>query len=253
MQRGTPLRDPFATEDEETYSGAGRPPSRLPRSGQAPPLRNPNVPLGPSSLRSLPSQSPASGPSRPHISLGAPRSTSSRPNTNDAGGAAPRSLGLSLGLPGSRMAARDNKSDEVHGSPTSEAGTASQADEAVRDTDSDALLSRLSALKLGYLPPEPYTQEFSTSPQSSKEQATSNAQSFGRPHRPNAQARRSPLINIGTYLRCTAIDNEVETFLKQGDTTKQIISIGAGSDSRYWRIMVSFFPLQDAITTSLSV
>ncbi|CDW97151.1 hypothetical protein, partial [Sporisorium scitamineum] len=102
-------------------------------------------------------------------------------------------------------------------------GAARQADDAVRNTDSDALLSRLSALKLGYLPSEPFTQEFCTSPASS--------------HRQDASTRRSPLINIGTYLRCSTLDTEVETFLRQGEGQKQIISIGAGSDSRYWRFM----------------
>jgi [phosphatase 2A protein]-leucine-carboxy methyltransferase len=52
--------------------------------------------------------------------------------------------------------------------------------------------------------------------------------------------RRSPLINIGTVLRCTAIDSAVAEFLSTNPATpKQILSIGAGSDSRYWRIMVS--------------
>ncbi len=102
-----------------------------------------------------------------------------------------------------------------------------QTDDAVRATDSDALLSRLSALRLGYLSPEPYTQEFAAASASSARGMQDSA------------ARRSPLINIGTFLRCSTIDQHLETFLMAGTGRKQIISIGAGSDSRYWRIMVS--------------
>ncbi|EST09112.2 Leucine carboxyl methyltransferase [Kalmanozyma brasiliensis GHG001] len=160
------------------------------------------------------------------------------PGSNEVAGAsagsavAPRSLGLSLGLPRSRMGARRCQSDD----PASSAGDSRRADEAVRNTDSDALLSRLSALKLGYLPAEPFTQEFATSSASNGGEAAGQ-HGCPRSHQPEAPARRSPLINIGTYLRCTAIDAEVESFLTQGEGQKQIISIGAGSDSRYWRIM----------------
>ncbi|SPO23977.1 related to PPM1  len=233
MQRNTGLRDPFATDDIDEMSSSGRPPPRLPRTAQTAP-----------SLRNL-AESSTSGSLRYTGTLGAPRSASSRTPSNNAEGvssnsAPPRSLGLSLGMPPSRMAAqRVNNDGEIPSDPSSTA--ASGSDDAVRNTDSDALLSRLSALKLGYLPPEPFTQEFSTScqSQSAQQQRSSglSASSFPRPHQPDAPARRSPLINIGTYLRCTAIDAEVQTFLKHGVGPKQIISIGAGSDSRYWRIM----------------
>ncbi|SJX65056.1 related to PPM1-carboxyl methyltransferase [Sporisorium reilianum f. sp. reilianum] len=209
MQRNTPLRDPFATDDEAASTSAaavGRPPQRFP---QAPPLRSVDEPF-------------PSRPSQPVPALGAPCSSvsndaSSNSQASTTSAPPPRPLGLSLGLPRSRTAPKG-------GPPSNDAGGAArQADDAVRNTDSDALLSRLSALKLGYLPPEPFTQEFSTSSPST--------------HRHDASTRRSPLINIGTYLRCSTIDAEIETFLKQGDGQKQIISIGAGSDSRYWRFM----------------
>lgn len=191
-----PLRDPFATEDDEPSTSAlGRPPRRIPGAGHPAPDRG--------------------------------------ANTNSA----PRSLGLSLGVPRSRMVVkRDNEVDTAV-----ESSVARQADDAVRNTDSDALLSRLSALKLGYLPSEPFTQEFSSNQQSSGPQGAGPS-SLSRPSQPGGSARRSPLINIGTYLRCTTIDREVESFLKQGIDPKQIISIGAGSDTRYWRIMVSIRP-----------
>lgn len=237
MQRNAPLRDPYAPEEEEQpYSGAGGPLPRLPRSGPAPLLRHTTEALTSSSFRSLPSHDSVPGSSRPNVSLGALHSSISRQDPNDAASAdpsaAPRSLGLSLGLPRNRMAARSGNNDALSGISANVPIAANQADEAVRNTDSDALLSRLSALKLGYLPPEPYTQEFSTSSHSDY------GAPLSRSDQSNTQARRSPLINIGTYLRCTTIDSEVEAFLKKRDTPKQIISIGAGSDSRYWRIMV---------------
>lgn len=44
-------------------------------------------------------------------------------------------------------------------------------------------------------------------------------------------------MNRGTYARTTAIDRIVETFLEaSGKVRKQIISLGAGSDTRYFRL-----------------
>ncbi|SPO24217.1 related to PPM1  len=233
MQRNTGLRDPFVTDDNDELSKSGRPPPRLPRTNHGQTAQ---------SLRNV-AQSSTSGSLRYTGTLGTTRLAASPTISSDTGStssnsAVPRSLGLSLGLPRSRMAAqRDNNEGETSSGPSSTAAS----DDAVRNTDSDALLSRLSALKLGYLPPEPFTQEFSTSSQShtaQQERALGpSGSSFPRLHQPDASAKRSPLINIGTYLRCTTIDAEVETFLKQGDGPKQIVSIGAGSDSRYWRIV----------------
>ena len=229
MQRNTGLRDPFAEDDDAPpRAAAGRPPPRFPKSEQAP-LRNV---AGTSS-------SPYAG------SLGAPRLAPPRsaPRNDTASAStsastASRPLGLSLGLPRSRMPPKRETNTTEGDSPKTAADIARQADDAVRNTDSDALLSRLSALKLGYLPPEPFTQEFSSS-SATNSAGPMTGSSFPRPHQQGVDARRSPLINIGTYLRCTAIDAEVEAFLTQGNGPKQIISIGAGSDSRYWRLMVS--------------
>ncbi|RMZ76418.1 hypothetical protein DV737_g4790, partial [Chaetothyriales sp. CBS 132003] len=50
-------------------------------------------------------------------------------------------------------------------------------------------------------------------------------------------ARRLPLMNRGTYVRTTAIDQVVNTFLASAPPgRKQIISLGAGSDTRYFRL-----------------
>ena len=41
---------------------------------------------------------------------------------------------------------------------------------------------------------------------------------------------------MGTHHRTVAIDLLVDRFLEAGG--KQIVSLGAGSDTRYWRLMV---------------
>jgi [phosphatase 2A protein]-leucine-carboxy methyltransferase len=49
-------------------------------------------------------------------------------------------------------------------------------------------------------------------------------------------SRKPPLINVGTHHRTWAIDLLVDQFLERGG--KQIVSLGAGSDTRFWRLMV---------------
>jgi hypothetical protein len=53
--------------------------------------------------------------------------------------------------------------------------------------------------------------------------------------------RKSPIIHRGTYARCKSIDNIVEWFInrKTSHGRKQIISLGAGFDTRYFRFKVS--------------
>lgn len=60
--------------------------------------------------------------------------------------------------------------------------------------------------------------------------------SLGGPGPNTLSARKSPLINVGTHHRTYAIDRLVERFLEKGG--KQIVSLGAGSDTRFWRLMV---------------
>ncbi|CED83439.1 Carboxymethyl transferase [Phaffia rhodozyma] len=91
-------------------------------------------------------------------------------------------------------------------------------DEAIRSTDGDAALSRLSAVSQGYLE-DPFASFFVR----------------GRPTK--SQYLRPPLINIGTHARTLGIDELVRSFLSgpaQGGG--QIISLGAGSDTRFWRL-----------------
>jgi [phosphatase 2A protein]-leucine-carboxy methyltransferase len=61
---------------------------------------------------------------------------------------------------------------------------------------------------------------------------------------PSTVSRRVPLINLGTHHRTWALDQLVTNFLNcrhsDGEVKKkQIVSLGAGSDTRFWRLMVS--------------
>ncbi|KAL4934256.1 protein C-terminal leucine carboxyl O-methyltransferase ppm1 [Aspergillus undulatus] len=105
-------------------------------------------------------------------------------------------------------------------------------DKVVQGTDNDASVSRLSAVGLGYLE-DPFARALT--PQS-------------------LETRRLPIINRGTYVRTTAIDQLVARFLgppADSDPTwktkkKQIISLGAGSDTRVFRLL-STRPAQDLV------
>ncbi|KAF1979889.1 leucine carboxyl methyltransferase 1 [Bimuria novae-zelandiae CBS 107.79] len=98
-------------------------------------------------------------------------------------------------------------------------GSSTQGDEAVRDnavrgTDQDAAGSRVSCVEFGYLD-DPYAKFFAT----------------------QSSTRRLPLLNRGTYVRTSAIDQLVDHFLTTPTSTqKQIISLGAGTDTRYFRL-----------------
>jgi tRNA wybutosine-synthesizing protein 4 len=55
----------------------------------------------------------------------------------------------------------------------------------------------------------------------------------------NFSARRSPLINRGYYSRVSALDKIIRQFLavaKEQGTGSQIVSLGAGFDTSYWRL-----------------
>lgn len=91
-------------------------------------------------------------------------------------------------------------------------------DAAIRATDSDAALARLSAVQKQYLA-DPFIRHFVS--------------------RAHLQPPRPPLINVGTYVRAEGIDKLVDQWLslaEQEGTACQIVSLGAGSDTRFWRI-----------------
>ncbi|KAK4126561.1 leucine carboxyl methyltransferase, partial [Parathielavia appendiculata] len=98
----------------------------------------------------------------------------------------------------------------------SEAGPSHDA--TIQGTDTDAAVSRLSAVELGYLA-DPFARLFVQGP----------------------ATRRLPIINRGTYTRTTAIDMLVDRFLAttNPDDSRQIVSLGAGTDTRCLRLFTS--------------
>lgn len=130
---------------------------------------------------------------------------------------------LSLGLPrghGRPKAGSSPLAGSSNGRPPQSRSSKQRADTAIRSTDNDAMGSRLSAIMQRYIPGDPFT------PMLASNEASTSA----------TISRRSPIINIGTYLRSRAIDRLVHNFLVQSDSPKQILSLGAGSDSRFWRL-----------------
>ncbi|KZF25168.1 leucine carboxyl methyltransferase 1 [Xylona heveae TC161] len=91
-------------------------------------------------------------------------------------------------------------------------------DQVVQHTDQDATVSRLSAVELGYIS-DPFVKLF----------VAEGAQ------------RRFPIINRGSYVRTSAIDVLVDRFLRTDlSRPKQLISLGAGSDTRYFRLATAY-------------
>ena len=94
-------------------------------------------------------------------------------------------------------------------------------DEAIRQIDSDAAVARLSAVQKGYIS-DPFVK-------------------YLLPRGAHLQPARPPLINIGTYVRSEGIDQLVNEWLELSEREGrqcQIVSLGAGSDTRFWRIAV---------------
>lgn len=93
-------------------------------------------------------------------------------------------------------------------------------DNSIRLTDTDAAMARLSAAQKQYVQ-DPFIGHLVP--------------------RAHLQHPRPPLINIGTFVRSTAIDDLVEQWLVYSESTNQqcqIVSLGSGSDTRFWRIAV---------------
>ncbi|OBT66127.1 hypothetical protein VE03_05127 [Pseudogymnoascus sp. 23342-1-I1] len=92
-------------------------------------------------------------------------------------------------------------------------------DKMIRETDTDANGSRRSAVACGYLE-DPYVSEF--------------VADIGD----DSPALRMPIINRGTYVRTIVIDRLIENFINaHPEQNVQIISLGAGTDTRYFRYL----------------
>ncbi|KAI3332205.1 leucine carboxyl methyltransferase [Xylariaceae sp. AK1471] len=88
----------------------------------------------------------------------------------------------------------------------------------IQGTDTDAAVSRMSAVDLGYLEDQ-YARFFVQQP------AVGDA------------VRRLPIINRGTYTRTTALDRLIRAFLSATEgQERQIVSLGAGTDTRVFRL-----------------
>ncbi|KAK0884991.1 carboxy methyl transferase for protein phosphatase 2A [Friedmanniomyces endolithicus] len=89
-------------------------------------------------------------------------------------------------------------------------------DAIIQQTDHDASSTRMSTVSLGYLE-DSFTKAFLAP----GEQIT----------------KRYPIIHRGTYVRTEAIDKLVVRFLDtRPEQRKQIVSLGAGSDTRFFRL-----------------
>jgi [phosphatase 2A protein]-leucine-carboxy methyltransferase len=153
----------------------------------------------------------------------------------------------------------DESSDlasHFHAGPSSRRGGDDRdTDDAIRGTDDDAIGSKLcvAGLKGRYgIPHDPPANACACPLRSAVELGYIDdpyAGLFSKSSRFGSAARKPPLINVGTHHRTWALDKLVDEFLNSSteDTTsaskkgkgKQIVSLGAGSDTRFWRIAVS--------------
>lgn len=111
---------------------------------------------------------------------------------------------------------RGGRSNTGNGEILSEEDLEKSRDRVIQQTDNDATSSRMSAVSLGYL----------------------NDQ-YAKAFFPQGQEvpKRYPIINRGTHVRTEAIDKLVSRFLERDPRQrKQIISLGAGSDTRFFRM-----------------
>ncbi|KAI1334019.1 S-adenosyl-L-methionine-dependent methyltransferase [Xylariaceae sp. FL0016] len=133
----------------------------------------------------------------------------------------PNLLSLRSARGGARGRGRGRARGGQASSPGSGSGSPSSHDATVQGTDTDAAVSRMSAVDLGYLE-DPYAEYFVQRPV------------VGAP------TRRLPIINRGTYTRTTALDRLVATFLSVTEgQERQIVSLGAGTDTRCFRLFSS--------------
>ncbi|KAK3688400.1 S-adenosyl-L-methionine-dependent methyltransferase [Podospora appendiculata] len=150
----------------------------------------------------------------------------------DRGGSSLSGLGLGLGRGRGRTRVRGGGGAGAGaGSSSGFGSTSAQAhDVTIQGTDTDAAVSRLSAVEVGYLE-DPFARLFVQGP----------------------AGRRLPIINRGTYTRTTAINQIVDRFLAQTANsggadddsipqTRQIVSLGAGTDTRSLRLFSSSTP-----------
>lgn len=113
-------------------------------------------------------------------------------------------------------------------------------DKLIRATDLDALGFRVSANAKGYfVPPDRFAAPLVASYAANLQYCTDYTQLLaGRTVRA-AVTPKMPLINRGTYLRLTLVDRLVAGFVQEHGTC-QIVALGAGSDTRPFRMLPSW-------------
>jgi [phosphatase 2A protein]-leucine-carboxy methyltransferase len=115
----------------------------------------------------------------------------------------------------------------------------------IQGTDTDAAVSRLSAVDVGYLE-DPYARFFvqsSDGPAPRRFPIINRGKSRLNPTSINTLLQRILITFVGTYTRTAALDALIDSFLADVDegedgkaSQRQIISLGAGTDTRPFRV-----------------
>lgn len=89
---------------------------------------------------------------------------------------------------------------------------------------------------LSGLLPDPFVEKFALSPS-----AAHHSHTHSHSHFSSKRHRKPPLINRGTFLRTVAVDAACEQFLNASSSRdgRQIVSLGAGFDTRFFRLVAS--------------
>jgi [phosphatase 2A protein]-leucine-carboxy methyltransferase len=139
-----------------------------------------------------------------------------------------------------RGAGRFRGRGDAHSSHEARQESSAVKDKVVQQTDGDASGSRLSAVELGYLS-DPFASAVTTNGSGLRRFPIIN-RGISPPHSPQelllSDAKWMGCF-LGTFVRTTAIDELVSRFIgsEGGDgVKKQIISLGAGSDTRVFRL-----------------
>ena len=101
----------------------------------------------------------------------------------------------------------------------------SGGDDAVQSTNDDATLCKLSAVSMGYWS-DPFL-----------------------PHmaKPSSRDRRAPEIHLGYYARVAGVRLLVDKFFEACDTAVQVINLGAGFDTTFWRLLEEGRPVKNFV------
>jgi len=101
----------------------------------------------------------------------------------------------------------------------------SGGDDAVQSTNDDATLCKLSAVTMGYWS-DPFLKHMA---------------------KPSSRDRRAPEIHLGYYARVAGVRLLVDKFFEACDTSVQVINLGAGFDTTFWRLLEEGRPVKNFI------